>query len=262
METRADRTQPELPCVWVSAGVLSYRPCDRDFECEGCPLYLALRGGKEAAAAGAPGEGRPGMPARRDDLVERYLAELGSGCTLHLDRAYSADGLWVASELGDELRLGLDDYTLRLLQPVVEVVLPRVGVCLSHGAPCAWVNRRRLAIALHCPVAGEVVAVHPRAAAGPTRKGESPGERWWFRLKPHEPVASAAGVYRHEALLSWYLGRMRAVRDQLDAVVNGPEASAVGPALADGGAPARDLETVLGRGRFEALVAALFPLHI
>ena len=261
MQSEADRTQPDLPCVWVSAGVLSYRPCDRDFECEGCPLYLALRGGKaEAAAAGSPASSA--VPARSDDAVERYLAELGSGCTLHLDRAYGADGLWLAGEAGDELRVGLDDYTLRLLHPVDDVVLPRVGVWLNHGAPCAWVNRRRLQIALHCPVAGEVVAVHPRPVKGPPRRGEGAAERWWFRLQPHEPVAAAAGVYRNEALLGWYLSRVRAVRDHLDAVLNGPETGGVGPALADGGLPARDLETVLGRGRFEALVGALFPMHI
>lgn len=259
MQRETDRTQPELPCVWVSAGVLSYRPCDRDFECEGCPLYLALRG---RSAAESAGDSASPASTYQDDAVERYLAELGYGCALHLDRAYGADGLWLAGEPGDDLRVGLDDYTLRLLQPVDDVVLPRVGVWLNHGAPCAWVNRRRLQVALHAPVAGEVVAVHPGPVVGPPRRGEGVGERWWFRIKPHEPVAAAAGVYRNEALLGWYLGRVRAVRDQLAAVLNGPEAAAVGPALADGGLPARDLETVLGHGRFEALVGALFPMHI
>jgi hypothetical protein len=32
--------------------------------------------------------------------------------------------------------------------------------------------------------------------------------------------------------------------------------------MADGGAPSGDLESVLGRARFEALVASLFPMQI
>ena len=52
MSAAPDRTHAELPCVWVSAGVLSYRPCDREYECEGCPLYLALRGGGAGAVDG------------------------------------------------------------------------------------------------------------------------------------------------------------------------------------------------------------------
>jgi glycine cleavage system H lipoate-binding protein len=258
MQPTPDRTRTELPCVWVSAGVLSYRLCDREYDCEGCPLYLALRGGGAAAVAGDGAARSPDAAPGGDDPVARYLAELGAGCTLHLDRAYSAEGLWMERESSGadgELRIGMDDYTLRLLQPVDNVVLPRPGVWLQHRAPCAWVNRGRLAIALRCPVAGEVIEVDPRPALGPPAS-------WWFRIKPHESVALAAGLYRNEALLSWFLTRVRAVHQQLDAAMAPPEGGALGPALSDGGLPTRDLEAVLGRERFEALVGALFPIQI
>jgi hypothetical protein len=38
---------PERPvelCVWMLSGVLNYRLCDRDLDCEHCPLDRALRG--------------------------------------------------------------------------------------------------------------------------------------------------------------------------------------------------------------------------
>ena len=35
--------QGEVPCVWMTACVLSFRLCDRDLECADCPLDLALR---------------------------------------------------------------------------------------------------------------------------------------------------------------------------------------------------------------------------
>jgi glycine cleavage system H lipoate-binding protein len=263
MRPDADRTQPELPCVWVTAGVLNYRLCDREYECEGCPLYEALRGGAsaEGTVAGAL-EAASVASSGVEDPVGRYLAELGTGCTLHLDRAYSAEGLWVECESSGMLRIGLDDYTQRLLQPIDDVVLPRVGVWLRHGASCAVVNRGRLAIGLRCPIAGEVVAVPPRPVRGPARSGERAEEPWWFRLDPHEPVARAAGLFRNEALLGWYLGRVRAVRSHLTAVMLPPEGHLGGPALADGGITTEDLEMVLGREHFESLVGTLFPLQI
>jgi len=254
MQPTPDRTSAELPCVWVSAGVLSYRLCDREYDCEGCPLYQALRGGGAGAVVGSAGspDATPGV----EDPIARYLAGLGARCTLHLDRAYSAEGLWMERETSGEdgaLRIGMDDYTLRLLQPVESVVLPRPGVWLQHRAPCAWVNRGRLAIALHCPVAGEVIEVH----SCPTLV---PPAHWWFRIIPHESVALAEGLYRNEALLNWFRTRVRAVHDHLDAAMTPPEGRAVGPALNDGGIPTIDLEMVLGRERFEALVGTLFPL--
>ena len=262
MRPVTDGTNTELPCVWVSAGVLSYRLCDREYECEGCPLHLALRGGGVGALTPDLAEAAPTGAPRGEDPVGRYLAELGAGCTLHLDLAYSADGLWLQVESSGALRIGLDDYTLRLLQPVDDVVLPRVGAWLRHRAPCAWVNRGRLAIALRCPVAGEVVEVHSRPILGPPRSGEDAEQRWWFRVNPHESVALAAGLYRNEALLTWFLGRVRAVDDQLNAVMTSAAGGALGPALGDGGIPTRDLEMVLGRERFEALVGTLFPLQV
>jgi hypothetical protein len=135
-------------------------------------------------------------------------------------------------------------------------------VWLQHAAPCAWLNRGRLAIALRSPLAGEVVAVHPRPALAPPVEGEGAGERWWLRLRPHEPVATAAGLTRNEALLRWFLARVRAVHEQLNAVMTPDAQQVAGPLRNDGGLPARDLEAVLGRERFEALVGTLFPMQI
>ena len=33
-----------LPCVWMSAGLVSFKLCDREGECEGCPFDRAMRG--------------------------------------------------------------------------------------------------------------------------------------------------------------------------------------------------------------------------
>jgi hypothetical protein len=266
--------------------VLEYRPCGRAFDCDTCPLYRALQGGGSGPEAPAAAVTR--SASRSDPAVELYLAELGSGCTLRLDRAYGDDGLWIegAPPGGAELRLGLDELSLRLLQPVDGVVLPRVGTWLLRGATCAWLNRGRLAIPLHCPIDCEVTALHPRPATQPARSsragrkagvgvgvgvgggrdggGAEPG--WWLQVKAHQPLAEAE-VHRHEALLAWYLHRFQAVREHLDAVMaQGAEAGAgmAGAgrtALADGGRPEPNLEVVLGRERFEALVGSLFPMR-
>lgn len=258
-DERSEAARAELPCVWVSAGVLSYRLCDRQFDCERCPLHQALKGGAEFEAPAGEGAGAP-LPAALDDPVTRFLGQTFAGCILHLGRAYSAEGLWLDVEASGMVRVGMDDVTLRLLQPLDDIVLPKPGVWLRHGAPCAWVHRGRMQLAVRSPVSGEVVEVHscPMLALP---AAESNGERWWFLVKPHESVAMAAGLYRGEALLAWSLARARAVHEQLAAAM-APARTAGGvggPALADGGMPITDLAMVLGRERFESLIGTLFP---
>jgi hypothetical protein len=61
------RTPPAgvLPCVWMSAGLVAYKLCDRGFECDGCPFDQAMRGSppRRAPASSAAGWGAPGWGA-------------------------------------------------------------------------------------------------------------------------------------------------------------------------------------------------------
>jgi hypothetical protein len=41
-------------CVWMEAGLVSYKICDRNFECESCPLDYGLRGSYDKAVLNQP----------------------------------------------------------------------------------------------------------------------------------------------------------------------------------------------------------------
>ena len=67
-----------LPCVWMSAGLIAYRLCDREFDCDGCPLDLALRGVSPTTQS----DNRTAVPAH-------HAAEFPE------DRVYSTGHLWL-----------------------------------------------------------------------------------------------------------------------------------------------------------------------
>ncbi len=43
-----------LPCVWMTAGLVSYKLCDRRLDCERCPFDAALRGRPLSEPAAGP----------------------------------------------------------------------------------------------------------------------------------------------------------------------------------------------------------------
>lgn len=49
----------DMPCVWMSAGLLSFKLCDRQGECETCPLDRALRGLEPVPEEARPPRRRP-----------------------------------------------------------------------------------------------------------------------------------------------------------------------------------------------------------
>ncbi|HYX31218.1 MAG TPA: hypothetical protein VE863_21970 [Pyrinomonadaceae bacterium] len=42
ISTCAAETPPTAYCVWMDAGVMNYKLCDRAFDCDRCPLDQAL----------------------------------------------------------------------------------------------------------------------------------------------------------------------------------------------------------------------------
>jgi len=269
-------SREELPCIWVLAGVLSYRPCDRDYDCESCELFSVLSGKSGAAPAQRRAEAQAAVgvaaaepatvPARDagfvNGLVNPYVWRLLQGCQLHLDRPYSPGHCWLREEGGGEVAVGLDGHVMRMLHPVDEIVAPRVGVWLKRGEPCGWIMRGHSAIPLDAPLSGEVLAVNDRYRSS-VRRGKSTGDgdQWLFRLAAHEAVDEVTELLRGERTLVWFLEKIRLLKRKLREAVAPGAPEALGVTMSDGGAPPY-LETVLGHDRFEALVEELFHMQI
>jgi len=257
--SRREHTR-DAQCIWVAAGVLSYRICDRNFECETCELYHALRG--DAAAVlpdlASVAEAHEAADA---DAAGAYVRRLTAGCALKFDRAYSRGHFWIERDLSGELLIGLGEHVVRVLYPVDGVVMPRPGVRLKRGEPCGWITRGRVQVPLTMPVSGEVRAINADAADALRCGGRRQDVEWLFRLHPLEDPDAVPGCYRGEEAVAWYLGTMQLLRRHLEEALT-PAGIPVGPTMADGGVVDINLETVLGRERFERLVDELFHMHI
>ncbi|UCC72571.1 MAG: hypothetical protein JSV86_19775 [Gemmatimonadota bacterium] len=254
------REGEELTCIWVLAGVLSYRLCDRNYECEACALFHALRGGpisgseeetdgsSEIAAGSAPDTAVEGR-------VNSCLSRLIAGCKLHLDRSYSPNHFWLSCQQGREVFLGLDRHILKILYPIDEIVTPRVGLRLKQGEPFGWITRGRIAIPMAAPISGEVKAVNgPYLDAVRARGRIEDPQDWLLRLDAFEPLDAIQGLYRGEEILVWYLRNTRVLKRYLREAVYPKADHELGPTLSAGGAPEPDLEDVLGREQFERLI--------
>lgn len=251
-------SQPPLPCVWVLAGVLSYRLCDRDYRCEECELHHALQ---RHPLPARPLAGLDSPVAEADQGVSDFLCRLLEGCTLHLDRPYTASHFWLVPSSDHEVVLGLDDYIIRVLEPIDEIVSPGVGTWLMRDQPCGWMKRGHIAIPLRLPLSGEVTGFNRVYASQPsTQSGEA--EDWLFRVRPHEALDSLPGLFRGARALGWHREKLRLLGRYLTEALGSDGVREVGTALADGGAPVHNLEAVIGPQAFQRLVDDLFPMHI
>jgi glycine cleavage system H protein len=249
------------------AGVLNYRrPCHRNYECEECELYQALQGfglGKEAGVGKSSPRTRESGTGDRvgeralDEMVSAYIVQLTEGCDLHLDRPYSSGHFWIKEEGPEEVLLGFDCQTIRIIFPLDDFLLPKPGFWIRRGEPMGWIQRGHLTLPLRSPISGEVLEVNESLIQELKEDGFPRSQiRWLIRLRPHEPTTDIPGLLRGESMLAWYQKKLGLVRSYLRAAVD-PGVDA-GTTLNDGGELNRNLEQVLGPHSFREMLDRLF----
>jgi glycine cleavage system H lipoate-binding protein len=256
--------QQEPPCIWVFAGVLNYRLCDRSYECEGCELFHALAGGGAHAGGTHRTGSPPGLEAAHrgtsagsvswtEEQVTSHLYHVLGHCPLYLDRHYRPPHFWLLDEADGTARVGLASHVLHILSPIDEIVTPSVGLHLKRDQPCGWITRHGMAIPLSMPISGVVCAVNDTAGALDDTRSD-PDDPWLFRVEPSTPLAEVDDLLRGEEMLLWYLDSIRTLKRYLREAVSSPTDEMLGPVMADGGERELCIEDVLGHARFERLL--------
>lgn len=228
----------------MSAGLLAYRLCDRDFDCDACPLDAALRG----VSPPAGGLFRPPAVAPFD---------------LPDDRLYGAGHVWVQPAGGagaGRLRLGLDAFAVALAWPVARVLWPAADGPLAAGAPLCELELAGGRLPVATPVAGRLVARNLALGADASPLADSPYDEGW--LAEVEPAAGTAGLAGSPGLAG---AAEAGARSRLDlrrfrrraALFLLEGTGTAGATLADGGQVLTDLRVILGPGRYLELVRDL-----
>ncbi len=205
-----------LPCVWMTAGQLVYRLCDREFDCDHCPLDAALQG-----------RGMLSRPSARATGTARW--------EFPQDRVYHRSHAWVQVMRGRRVRYGLDAFAVRLLDRMTALVPPPVQSRLKVGGPACWALDAGEFIPLRSPVSGTVSVVNQRISEDPGVLRSWPYQEGWVL----EVECDEAPEHRHDL---WTAEQHReSVAADLKSVQRrthfGNGHTDLGPTLEDGGEP-------------------------
>jgi glycine cleavage system H lipoate-binding protein len=224
-------------CIWMSAGLVAYKLCDRDYDCESCPFDAAMRG-TEATTRHSNGS---------ETLPPPFPA----------DRWYHPAHLWVRRAGAGRVRIGLDAFAAQLITNLDHVLLPPPGTPVRRDAPLCWIHDDGQVVPLRSPVTGRILVTHARLRHQPELLTDDPyGEGWMFEIRLREDVGGQDG-----ALLTATVARDRAREHQsvLDDAVRSFAAApvaGVGPTLQDGGVRLSDARSVLGPHRYYRVISA------
>jgi glycine cleavage system H protein len=225
------------PCVWMTAGVVAYKMCDRDFDCDHCPLDAGLCGRDYRLAAEAD-EARDGE--------ERF--EFPS------NQFYLAEHTWARPVDRGRVRCGADAFAARLLSRANSIVLPAEGSVLHQGRVGIWISEDDRLVPLLVPVSGQVARCNRRAQASPGLVGSSPyDEGWLIEMNCPDWDSERERLLDAGGIRQLVQRQMTAFRKRVARYTDAPD-PALGPTMADGGQPLSDVRRILGPERYRRLI--------
>lgn len=103
------------------------------------------------------------------------------------DLRYTKDHEWVRVE-GSRARIGITDYAQDVLNDVVFVQIPDLGLEVAAGATLSEVESTKSVSEVYAPLSGSVVEVNVELSDTPERLNDDPyGDGWICTIEVSDP---------------------------------------------------------------------------
>ncbi len=235
----------EQKCVWMTAGILSYQLCEREFDCDHCPLDAALRTFPQHADVPAPNHtGSGATSVKKKTLLPGYL--------------YSRKHCWLKPLEGSVVRVGLEPMLASMLLGSKTVVLPSVCDRVQANKASAWIVLESGTLPITSPLDGEVCRTNAALVDQPIDIRNDPYDQgWMFDVTTSEEVFNLSFLFRTGEASRLYAEDEKKFQSLVSAELRKHRAAA-GATLADGGQPVQDVESMLGSDKFFHMLMLVF----
>jgi glycine cleavage system H lipoate-binding protein len=154
-------------CRDMLSGRVTYKLCGHGYNCVKCPYDQMLEDTAVLPRLNAP------------------ACDHAAGFDVAREYYYHHGHTWARVEYGGRVRIGVDDFTARLLGPQDGVEMPGLGDTIEQGQPQASLVRDGNKAEPMSPVDGKVLAVNPKVTgkAG-TANADPYGDGWLMVIQP------------------------------------------------------------------------------
>ncbi len=156
------------PCIHFLKKQIRFKSCTNEYRCGNCEFDQYFHDEYKVHAVVMP-----------VDLLEVEGFKMPQGYYLHQGHA------WAKIEEGSCVRVGIDDFALRLLGPFDSIEAPLMGKAVSKGEPHIALRRGTKQARLLCPVSGVITAVNAKVKSSGKLANQMPySEGWVMTIHP------------------------------------------------------------------------------
>jgi glycine cleavage system H lipoate-binding protein len=242
-------TSDLVECLWMEAGVVDYKLCDRSYDCEHCPFDEAVqsRSAKLIVAA---------------DLFAEDVNNPTSagGCEIAPDLFFHTGHTWARVEDQGVIRTGLDDFGQRMLGRAYSLSLPALKSDVYQGKACTWFAHQSGLVALPAPVCGQIKETNPNLDQRPELVNHDPYHDGWILLiEPADLKGSLKRLMYGARVRQWLLAEIERLRLLISDPTNCDQRPP-GTTMPDGGSVAPEFLSGLDVAQSRRIIKSFFPL--
>ncbi len=259
------RAETANPCIWMQAGVAKFKNCNNYYDCTTCKYDFGMQTkvaeGKQSSWQDAMRKRSALQRVCRHSLTHRienracaydyqcascdfdqYFEDVWTararsfpneirkvkGFALPLDYHFHMGHTWARIESGGFIRIGLDDFALKLLGKADAFQLPLMGKELDQGKVGWGLNRKGNLADVLSPVDGVIMDVNAKVRENPQlANGEPYGDGWLFMVRTPDVKQTMKNLMDNQHSLTWINDEIKTLEQMIEGVA--------GPLAADGG---------------------------
>lgn len=179
-------------CIWMSAGLIKHKICERNYECDDCPIDKAMKGD---IADSSP---------TTKSISKDELKQLVDGFLVPDGLFYHQGHSWLRVETDDIATVGIDDFACKLVGRIEHVKLPSVGSKIRQGERAWTIYLNHKSFDMLSPLEGEVILVNSSVVKSPALINESPYDKGWlFKVRASRLSADLKNLLSKELARRW-----------------------------------------------------------
>lgn len=265
------KAQAENPCLWMASGAVKYKNCTNFYDCNTCKYDHAMAAKSSAGKQISWQDAMRRRPAlericrhsltgriacracaydfrcEKCDFDQYFEDVIAAKTSAHTSAMATVKGFdvprdyhfhnghtWARIESGGCLRVGLDDFSLKVFGQADGFELPLMGKELNCNE-IGWGLKRKDNLAdVRSPIDGVIMEVNTRVMENPGLANREPyGDGWLFVVRTPDVKKAAKNLFVDEASLGWINGEVTILEEMV--------ADVAGPLAADGGTFGPDL---------------------
>jgi glycine cleavage system H lipoate-binding protein len=248
----AESADAQNRCIWMTAGVISFKLCPFDYDCEHCDLDKAMRSQVKSRKIGSKVKKHrleTLMPSEKHTMSKKIpkkpfpfftfsAGEMEEGFYL-----YPAH-LWAKRIEGQKWRVGVDELLAYILPPPEKFEFHDLDKDLIQDQMFGKIRTQAGTVLLTAPLSGHLIQTNPRLARFPELAQKDPyGEGWLAIIKWNQNRSELQKFYTQNSGKRYLEEEAQHLKFLLKH--RGVEVNGIGETLPDGGVNIKHLHQIL-----------------